>query len=256
MVISLYRFLISFYLFFMPFLFASEDVGKQVRLEVVPQWYAKDKIKVYGQISVRKEFQHSEWIRYVIKPSLAYSLGDNWSLRGGLGLLYTDNKSSENINIDDRFEVRPFQGITYNYKISNAWKLDTYARAEERFDFNTETWNSINSLRLRLRLRAIYKFNAYRNERYYRLLCSAEGFSTLTQETHQADEKYRVSLGLERSFNNNQKGRIEVTWESKDFNYFSSKQVSYNQIYLRLIYYPTWGTLYNTLREQEIGWIK
>jgi hypothetical protein len=231
----------------------AEDVEKQVRLEVVPQWYSGERVKVYGQMSVRKEFDQNDWIRYVLKPSLAYSLGDAWSLRTGLGMLYTDNKFPDENNIEDRLEIRPFQGITYNYKISDAFKLDTYGRVEERFDFSTQTWNSINTLRLRLRLRVIYKFNAYQKGNYYRTLLSVEGFSSLSEKKHQTDEKYRISLGVERSFSHSQKARVEVTWESKELNYLSSHQVNYDQIYLRLRYYPTWGTLYNKLRKQETG---
>ncbi|RLA72239.1 MAG: hypothetical protein DRG24_03520 [Epsilonproteobacteria bacterium] len=234
---------------------ASEEIGRQVRLEVVPQWYSKDKIKVYGQISIRKEFNKNEWKRYVVKPSIAYSLGDFWSLRGGLGLLYTDNrgtKDNSGLVIADRFEIRPFQGLKYNYVLNEKWNIDTYGRLEERFDFNVDTKNSINSLRLRLRLRAIYRFSAYQSGKYYRAMFSWEGFSSLSGSTHQTDEKYRVTLGLERSFNHNQKGRVEVTWESQDYLYSrDASQIEYSQIYLRVRYYPTWGTLLNKIRRHD-----
>ncbi len=231
---------------------ASEEIGRQVKLEIVPQWYSKEKIKVYGQISVRKEFHKNDWIKYVVKPSIAYALDDSWSLRTGLGLLYTDNNDINNVEIADRFEIRPFQGIKYNYGINERWNVDVYGRLEERFDFNTDTGNSVNSLRLRLRLRAVYRFNAYRPGRYYRALVSWEAFSTSSAETHQMDEKYRFSLGLERSFNNNQKGRLELTFENQD--YFLTKddgKIQYNQIYLSVRYYPTWGTLLNKIRRQD-----
>ena len=235
----------------------ADEIAKQVRIDLVPQWYSKDALKVYGQISVRKEWHKTDWLRYVVKPSVAYSLDKYWSIRAGLGLLYTDNKPLENIDLNDRFEIRPFQGLTYNYKLSDSWKVDAYGRMEERFDFDTQTWDSINSLRLRLRLRIIYKFDAYRQGKYYRVMASGEGFSSLSQSTHQTDEKYRISFAVERSFSHSQKARLEMTWEAKEFHYFSSSEnATYDQIYLRFIYYPTWGTLYNKLRKQEIGWIE
>jgi len=222
---------------------ASDDTGKQVRLDLAPQWYAKDSIKVYGQISVRKEFQENDWIRYVVTPSIAYSLDDEWSLRGGLGLLYTDNEDLNGFVIADRLEVRPFQGIKYNYTLNSAWSFNAYGRLEERFDFNTNTRESLNSLRLRLRLGTIYKFDALTSGKYYRARVSLEGFSTFSDVKHQINEKYRLALGLERSFNHNQKGQVEVSFEGQDR--------SYNQIYLRFVYYPTWGTLFNKIRRQD-----
>ena len=222
---------------------ASDDTGKQIRLDLVPQWYAKNNIKVYGQLSVRKEFQKNDWIRYVLKPSIAYSLDDKWSLRAGLGLLYTDNKDFQGFEIPNRFEIRPYQGIKYNYTLNSAWSLNVYGRVEERFDFNTQTKDSLDSLRLRLKVGTIYKFDAYRPGKYYRAMLSMEGFSTVSDVKHQINEKYRVILGLERSFNHNQKGQVEVSFEGQDS--------SYNQIYLRFVYYPTWGTLFNKIRRQD-----
>ena len=236
--------------FFIINIAAGDDIGKQVRLEVVPQWYSSNKIKIYGQISVRKEFHKNDWLRYVVKPSIAYSLSDTWSLRGGVGLLYTDNKNSNGYEIPDRFEIRPFQGVKYNYSLNEKWKIDTYGRVEERFDFNTDTKDSINSLRLRLRLRLVYKFNAYQSGKYYRAIFSAEGFTNTSDVTHETDEKYQFSLGLERSFNHNQKGRIELTWENQDA-FYSSGEINYSKIYLRIRYYPTWGTVYNKIRQHD-----
>ena len=228
----------------------AEDVGEQVRLEIVPQWYTKDKIKIYGQISVRKEFHENDYMRYVVKPSIAYSLSDAWNLRGGLGLLYTDNKDINGINVDNRFEIRPFQGIKYNYAFNEKWNLDVYGRVEERFDYNVQTKDSVNTLRLRLRLRGVYRFNAYQSGKYYRLMFGIEAYKSLSNLTHETDEKYQVSLGLERSFNHNQKGRIDLTWENQD-TFYSNGSINYSKVYLRLRYYPTWGTLFNKIRKQD-----
>ena len=233
---------ILFPFFLFPFLLNGE-VGKQVRIDVIPQWYSKDNIKVYGQISVRREFKNYDWIRYVLKPSIAYSLDDEWSLRGGLGLLYTDNKEINGFEIADRLEIRPFQGIKYNYIFNDFWSVNTYGRLEERFDFNTETEDSVNSLRFRLKVETIYKFDAYRPSRYYRAMASLEGFSAFTDVRHQTNEKFRFMIGLKRSFNHNQKGRIDISFERQDS--------SYSQVYLRLRYYPTWGTLFNKIRKQD-----
>jgi len=233
-------------------LHAEDKTGKQIRIDVVPQWYSKDKIKVYGQISIRKEFNYNDWVRYVVKPSIAYSLDDSWSLRGGLGLLYTDNKDLNGFVIPNRLEVRPFQGLKYNYAINKTWALSAYGRLEERFDFNTQTKESTNSLRLRLKISATYKFDALQTGKYYRLMFNAEGFSTLSEAIHQIDEKHRVSLAIERILSHNQKVKVEVTWENHGYIYSDkTSQIEFDQIYLRLVYYPTWGTLLNQIRKQD-----
>ena len=243
--------LLSF--FFTPlWLYGVDEIGKQIRVEVIPQWYSKDKVKIYGQISIRKEFNHNQWIRYVVKPSIAYSLDDFWSIRGGLGLHYTDNKDIQGNELPNRFEIRPFQGAKYNYAINKQWTLSVYGRLEERFDFNTQTKDSLNSLRLRLRVGGIYRFDALQAGKYYRAMFSYESFSTLSDVNYQGDEKHRLSIALERSFNHNQKARVEVTWENHGYLYSNTNnQIEYDQIYLRLRYYPTWGTLLNKIRKQD-----
>ena len=67
--------------------------------------------------------------------------------------------------------------------------VEHYLRLEERFDFNTETWNSLNSLRLRYRLRATYRWAARVEERYWTATASGEGFVTLAGEQGQQQER-------------------------------------------------------------------
>lgn len=116
--------------------------------------------------------------------------------------------------------------------------MQYYARLEERFDYNTGTWDSLNSLRFRLRLRSIYQFDAYRKGRYFRAMFSVEGFQTMEGTAGQINERSRVTMGLERSFSYNQRGRIEVTWERQDLGIWNKE---YSDIYLKLSYYPAWG---------------
>ncbi len=234
-------------------LYASDEVSEQVRFDINPQWYSKENIKIYGQIGVRKDFSENAWIRYVLKPSVAYSLSEGWQLKGGVGFLYTDNQNVNTIEIQDRLEIRPFQGINYIYELTDAWRMSCYGSIEERFDFDTQTRESVNSLRLRFKISTKYQFNAYQADKYYRAMLSWEGFSTIEGTAGQINEKSRLTLGLERSFNHNQKARIELSYEHNDYGYLSNgKSTQYSNVIFRLRYYPSWGhVLLNRLKREE-----
>lgn len=242
----LFKFL--FFLFFAIFLQAQE-IGKQLQLDINPQYYNNGNIKFFGDVGFRKDFTYSEWIRYTAKPTIAYGIGTYWTLLGGMGIIYTDNNDINNVEINNRIEVRPFQGVKFTHDLSARIKMQYYARLEERFDYNTETWESLNSLRFRFRIRSTYQFDAYRKGRYYRAMFSFEGFQTIEGTAGQINERSRVTLGLERSFNYNQRGRVEVTWERQELSFWNKE---YSDIYLKLSYYPAWGEVRkNRVKNEE-----
>ena len=105
-------------------------------------------------------------------PQVRYNLGKKVFVIGGLGGYYTFNQV-----IDDRLEIRPFQGIMAKWPAIGNAALENYLRLEERVEFDTDNWNSKISLRLRLRLMFIYKFNAMEESRYWRILAGLEGFA-------------------------------------------------------------------------------
>ena len=152
--------------------------------------------------------------------------------------------------LDNRLEIRPFQGINYSYDFLESWDVSMYGRAEERLDYNTVTWESQNSLRLRLRLRMSYIWDAYHVGRYYKATFGTEVFKTVSGEESQINEQSRISLGLERNFNMSQKVRFEVTWQRQVL--FSITDTSYSDIYFRFRYYPSWGSVIkNKLRDSD-----
>jgi len=220
----------------------ADEIGKQVWLDVNPRWYSKDDLKVTGVFGVRQALNKNEWTRYVVKPSVAYSLSHGFDIGAGLGMNYTNNIDVDAITLPDRFAIVPFQGLNYVYLLTKQWKFNAYLRLEEKFDYDTLDWESRNSLRLRLRLRGIYEFAAYQTERYFRATLSWEGFKTAAGTDGLITDKSRITLGLERSFTHNQKGRVELTWQRQSLGIVSGDSFDdYSDIYLRVRYYPSWG---------------
>ena len=217
----------------------EEDV---VALEFYPQWYSQEDYAVQGNIGIEKDFRSNDWIEYYTKPSISYALDGNWGLHGGLGLYYTDNKDSDN-----NFEIRPFQGISHFYPLTEKWKLSTYFRAEERFQYNTNTRDKDTTLRLRLRFRTDYKFNPLSTKNsWHKFTLGVEGFrSNNDDHSNTGVQDYytyesRVTLGLSRSLSEQNRVRFQVSWKYQvppgDLS-----ESSVNTFYFKIQYYPIWG---------------
>ena len=217
----------------------EEDV---VALEFYPQWLSEEDYTVQGNIGIEKDFRSNDWVEYYTKPSIAYALDNNWALHGGLGLYYTDNKDSDN-----NFEIRPFQGISHFHPLSEKWKLSTYFRAEERFQYNTNTRDKETTLRLRLRFRTDYMFNPLSTkDTWHKLTLGVEGFrSNNDDDSNTGIQDYytyesQVTLGLSRNLSEQKRVRFEVSWKYQvppgDIS-----ESSVNTFYFKIQYYPIWG---------------
>ncbi len=157
-----------------------------------------------------------------------------------------DNKAI----LNNTLELRPFQGMSYNYGFSDQWNVNIYGRVEERFDFDTQTWESQNSIRLRLRLRTAYTWDTLGDNRYYKVLLGVEAFKTVRGEVSQLNEQSRLTLGVERNFNKNQRVRLEVTLQQQTL--FTIKDKTYSDVYFRIRYYPSVGdSLINKWRNRD-----
>lgn len=220
----------------------AEGEEQEVALELYPQWLSQEDYSVQGNIGIEKGFRSDAWVEYYTKPSIAYALDNNWGLHGGLGLYYTDNKASDN-----DFEIRPFQGISHFYLLTEKWKLSTYFRAEERFQYNTNTRDREETLRLRLRFRTSYMFNPLSTKHsWHKLTLGVEGFrsnndaqnNTDIQDTYSYES--RVTFGIERSLIEQKRVRFELSWKLQvppgDIS-----ESSVNTFYFKIQYYPIWG---------------
>ena len=232
----------------------TDSKSKQLALEVYPQWYSSEDYSVQGNIGIENEFQGDRWIQYYIKPSGAYALDNNWALHGGLGGYYKDYQDDQN-----RWEVRPYVGVSHYYPWTENWRLSSYVRAEERYYSYCGDKNSTNTTRLRFRLRSSYTFDSYSfMSSWDKFTVGAEVFKSQendeTSDNPDDNDDYetRVTLGLERKLSQERKLRLELTWKYKsEPDQLSSTSIS--TIYFKVKYYPVWGErLRNRLLDREI----
>lgn len=94
----------------------ATETKEVVVLELNPQWYSNEDFAILGNMGMEKLFQNSNWMQYYIRPSVAYSLNDQWGLHGGLGLYYSDYEIRDN-----NFEIRLFQGVSHFIALTEKW---------------------------------------------------------------------------------------------------------------------------------------
>ncbi len=249
--------IIRFILLLLCFLFATLQANEQERqlaIEVYPQWLSTEDYTVQGNIGIEKEFQSNSWTQYYVKPSATYALDNNWALHGGLGGYYKDYQESQN-----RWEIRPYIGVSHYYPWTDKWRLGSYLRAEERYYYYTGDEENTNTTRLRFRIRSSYTFDSHSFMSYWnKFTVGAEVFRSqdIDDNSINVDDNYnfetRITLGLERKLDSQRKLRFELSGR-----YQSSpdqlSSTSASTIYFKIKYYPVWGgTLRNTLFDREI----
>jgi len=230
----------------------ANDKQQQIVLEVYPQWYSDEDYTVQGNLGIEKVFDSADWVKYYAKPSFSYALDNNWALHAGLGFYYTDYKDNHN-----NLEIRAFQGISHFYALTEKWAVSSYLRVEERFHYDTSTWDKENFVRLRLRLRTNYTLNPISKENsWHKFLFSVEGFKTYDQDDTQVQDSYayesRITLGAERSLKEQKKVRFELAWK---YNARAAdiQESSASTVYFKVQYYTTWGKRWsNRLNDHEI----
>ncbi len=209
----------------------AQETSKQLWVDYDPSWWVANKVELFGDVGLRREIESDGWWRLVVRPSVRVPY-HFLLLSAGIGNFFTVNQI-----IDDRWEIRPFQGISVVWP-NRSVSLDHYLRLEERFDFNTNTWNSLNSLRIRYRLRATYRWAALVEERYWTVTSSGEGFVTLAGEQGQQREQVRVTAGIERNFSHERRLRFEITWQQESW--FFDPNENIDDIFFRLRFYRRW----------------
>ena len=140
--------------------------------------------------------------------------------------------------MNNRWEIRPFQGVSFTWPQGRI-PLRHYIRFEERFDFNTTTWNSVNSMRVRYQLTISHRWSAIQPGRYWQVSSTGEVFYTLSGKQGQFQEQARVTLGIDRSFRYDLHFRFEITWQQERM-FFNTKE-SVSDIYFRFRYTYRWG---------------
>ncbi len=229
-------------LFITSFTLQAEEKEKLLVLEVYPQWYGSNDYTIQGNMGIEKELEDNNWAEYYISPSATYALDYNWALHGGLGVHYKNYDDSDN-----RWEVRPYVGVSHYYPWTGKWKLSSYFRVEERFYKYNGDENSANTTRMRFRLRSDYTFNPLSTANtWHKFTVSMEGLRSdnsdgNSQDPDIYDYETRVTLGLEHSLKKQEKIRFELALISKNRPNQSSAS-SIQTIYFKLKYYPLWGS--------------
>jgi len=212
---------------------ASNNVTKQGWLDYNPSFFIiSPSLQAYGDVGVRKEMGEFNWWRIVVRPGVKYSMGAGFFLTGGVGSFLTINNV-----IADRWEIRPFQGVSTQWPRGDL-SLDHYLRLEERFDFNTVDWSSHISLRSRYKLALSFKWGQDQDGMYWKALVEVEGFIMLAGNQGQFEEQFRLSAGMERSFEWGFRTRAEVTWQKEDTFLFGDESV--DAVYFRLRFFQKW----------------
>jgi hypothetical protein len=210
------------------------EVSPQIWVDYNPSIYLTPKLNLFGDVGFRTELQSGGWWRLLLRANAMYSLSNSLRIGGGLQNFFTFNDE-----IDNRWELRPWQGADLVWP---RWRvpLDHRLMFEERFDFNTATWEMRAALRLRYRLRATFRWDAVQEDRYWRALASTEVFMNLAGQQGQFREQVRLSAGIERSFRWTLRLRFEVAWQKEGEAFFIGRG-DVSDIFFRFRIYQNWG---------------
>jgi hypothetical protein len=212
----------------------ESEVSPQIWFDYNPSVMLNPKLNLFGDAGFRTELKSKGWWRLLLRANAMYSLSNSLRVGGGLQNFFTFNE-----DIDDRWELRPWQGADLVWP---RWRipLDHRLMLEERLDFNTATWETQVSLRLRYRLRATFTWNTIQANRYWRALLATEAFINLAGEQGQFREQVRVSAGIERSLRWSLRFRFEVAWQKSGAAFFIG-QGDVDNIFFRFRFYQNWG---------------
>lgn len=140
---------------FLPFNVQSQSdiITNQLWFDVIPHFEIKPKLKYYGDLSYRTSINSYKFRRFVMRPSIRYSLFNGFDLMGGIGLFVTWDEVDYNT-----VELRPFQGVRFSWP--KIWRMNFDHRfwVEERFIWNDEGGFDAN-LRFRYRLKSKLPIN-------------------------------------------------------------------------------------------------
>jgi len=201
------------------------ETSEQIWVDYNPSWWPAEGIELFGDVGARTEIGNDEWWRFVVRPSVGFPTG-RFRIAAGIGNFFTVNNV-----INDRWELRPFQGVSTVWP-KGRFSLEHYLRLEERFDFNTGTWNSLNSLRLRYQLLASYRWSAHQTRRQWSVVGIAEPFVKLAGDEGLQREQFRITAGLQRDVGEKGSVRFEFSWQQETL--FFSPSGTIDEFFLRL----------------------
>ncbi len=145
------------------------------------------------------------WSRIYASPTISYdwprlimkNMRYKEKLLGGIDIFYTDNK-----NVPDQLEIRPFQGYSISAPNLNHLIIKHTFKLEERFEISMNDWTNTFGLRMSYEFLLTLRFNGdfWEAGKGFYLPMDAKFFWNLVG-TKQFNDKARVTFGLGREFN-------------------------------------------------------
>ncbi len=168
---------------------AQSSTTQQLWLDLLPRFRVNDRLEYFGDVGIRIDFSEPTQNSVLVRPSVRYQLSSSWEVHGGVGFFYTVVESAPN-----ELELRPWQGIRLNWPSIRRFHLKHYVRLEERIVWETDTWDSDLTLRLRYELGTAVPLNAS-SSTYLPL--AAEVFANIGESSVEAfRNRGRLYLGL------------------------------------------------------------
>jgi hypothetical protein len=206
--------------------------SKQIWVDFNPSYYFDKDFRIFGDAGIRNEFEYNAWWKIVVRPSVGGKLGGIFYYTAGIGNFYTLNKFIKN-----RWEIRPYQGVSFTLRPLNM-PVTSYIRLEERFDYNTTDWKSVNSMRLRYQLSLSCKWGNVQPDRFWQVFLTGEAFFPLAGTEGQFREQFRLSLGLVRKFDREVNMSFELTAQQQQLFFDPAENISV--VYFRFRVYHNW----------------
>jgi hypothetical protein len=212
-------FLLNTYLFSQ----TKENVSKQVWFDYY-QFHTVDvNFQYYGNVGIYSAINNNKWLNIFIRPAIKWIVNPNLNYSGGIGLYYTNN-----FGIPNNTEFRIWEGVSYVWpKFTNITFIHLL-KAEQRFNFPTDTWDLEFSLRMRYKLSSkifLHYINKKGGEFLYLPYSAELFFQTGEKITEQFNDKIRLTIGLGYKINFEWTFETIYTYqssrESKD-NYFQA----------------------------------
>jgi hypothetical protein len=208
-------------------------VNQQFRIDYNSKMKLSEKLDLIIPVGLRITSPY-KWRRFYAEPQIKIDwprlilkkMKFKEHLVGGLGLYYTNN-----LNIDNRLEIRLFQGYIITAPNRKFFQLTHYLKIEERFDLNTSNWKNTFGLRLVYNPRAVIEFQGdlWDHGKGFFIPISCEIFWNLI-ETKQFNDKFRFDFGLGKSMNEKWKAAFVLGYNlSRQFEYenFNTNEIIY-----------------------------
>lgn len=209
----------------------ADDISPQIWLDYNPLHLLSPRVDLFGDAGIRWNTENDGWRRFVLRPSVGVRAGQVY-LTAGVGNFVTFSP-----DIATHWEIRPFQGASVVWP-GGRLAFQHYLRLEERFDFNTDTWDSFNSLRLRYQLRVSYRWATYQGGRTWKATASLEPFITLAGEQGLQQEQVRATIGIERTFARHRRLEFLISWQQESLLFLPDEDIS--ETFLRVRWFVPW----------------